>query len=179
MKIETATEIKRDLLDDLAICDAATEGPFHYMRSIHSESAYEVCERNFLDTIVASVIIEEDARLLTEAREGWAHAIRRAIAAEAKWAELIEIVDTNATGGKGEDINDYDIMRNIMGEVDSDATGYIEENAHLRNCTEALSKECEHLRDVLETALSQLEQADSYSGIVNEVIQTLRAEVLE
>lgn len=81
-------EIKRDLLADMAICDAATEGPLHYMRSIHSEFAYEICERNFLDTIVATAIDEKDAAFITEAREGWVHAIRRALAAEAKWDAL-------------------------------------------------------------------------------------------
>jgi hypothetical protein len=30
------------------------------------------------------------------------------------WEQLREIVSTNATGGKGEDINDYDIMLNMM-----------------------------------------------------------------
>lgn len=36
------------------------------------------------------------------------------------WEELKGIVSTNATGGKGEDINDYDIMLNIMGDLESD-----------------------------------------------------------
>jgi hypothetical protein len=48
----------------------------------------------------------------------------RADAAEAReqclkeaWEQLREIVSTNATGGKGEDINDYDIMLNMMDDL--------------------------------------------------------------
>lgn len=33
------------------------------------------------------------------------------------WKQLREIVSTNATGGCGEDINDYDIMLNIMDDL--------------------------------------------------------------
>ncbi|OME55140.1 hypothetical protein [Paenibacillus odorifer] len=33
------------------------------------------------------------------------------------WEQLREIVSTNATGGKGEDINDYDIMLNMMDDL--------------------------------------------------------------
>ncbi|OMD34796.1 hypothetical protein [Paenibacillus odorifer] len=33
------------------------------------------------------------------------------------WQQLREIVSTNATGGRGEDINDYDIMLNIMDDL--------------------------------------------------------------
>lgn len=33
------------------------------------------------------------------------------------WDELKSIVSTNATGGRGDDVNDYDIMLNIMGNI--------------------------------------------------------------
>jgi len=33
------------------------------------------------------------------------------------WEQLREIVSTNATGGKCEDINDYDIMINMMDDL--------------------------------------------------------------
>ncbi|RCX22890.1 hypothetical protein DFP94_101479 [Fontibacillus phaseoli] len=76
------TEITRDLAEDLAICEAAISGPWHLMPSVHSEYQYEVCRSDFLDTIVASAITEDDARFIAEAREGWPHAIRRAVEAE-------------------------------------------------------------------------------------------------
>lgn len=41
----------------------------------------------------------------------WLQEARRYMEA---WEDLREIVSTNATGGRGEDINDYDIMLNIM-----------------------------------------------------------------
>lgn len=36
------------------------------------------------------------------------------------WQELKSVVSTNATGGRGEDINDYDIMLNIMGDLEGE-----------------------------------------------------------
>lgn len=85
---EMTTEIKRDLAADLAICEAAISGPWHSMPSVHSEYPYEVCRSDFLDTIVASAITEDDARFIAAAREGWPHAIRRAIAGEAELERL-------------------------------------------------------------------------------------------
>lgn len=38
------------------------------------------------------------------------------------WAELREIVVTNATGGGGENINDYDIMLNHMDYIESEVS---------------------------------------------------------
>jgi len=50
---------------------------------------------------------------------------------------------------------------------------------HLRNCIGVLAKESDYYRGLLETTLSELEQAESYSSIVDEVIRTLRKEVVE
>jgi alkylated DNA nucleotide flippase Atl1 len=76
------TKNKRDLAADLAICEAATAGPVDYFESIDSEYEYEVCRKDLLDTIIASVITDQDARFIAEAFEGWPVAIRRAMAAE-------------------------------------------------------------------------------------------------
>lgn len=82
------TETKRDLAADLALCDAAITGPVEYFASIDSEYEYDVCRKDFLSTIIASVIDERDARMITEAYAGWPHAIRRAMAAEAEVERL-------------------------------------------------------------------------------------------
>ncbi|MEK4360783.1 hypothetical protein NYE48_27640 [Paenibacillus sp. FSL M7-1455] len=122
------TETKRDLVADLALCEAAITGPVEYFASIDSEYEYEVCRKDFLNTIIASVIDERDARMITEAYTGWPHAILRAMAAEEKWAKLRSIVVTNATGGRGEDINDYDIIRNIMDDIDAEVNDIANED---------------------------------------------------
>lgn len=85
---DLVTEPKRDLLHDLAICEAATVGPVDYFVSIDSEYEYEVCRKDYLDTIIASVITDQDARFIAEAFEGWPEAIRRAMAAEERVSEL-------------------------------------------------------------------------------------------
>jgi hypothetical protein len=45
------------------------------------------------------------------------------------WQELKDIVSTNATGGRGEDINDYDIMLNIIGDLEGEKTDEGHDNA--------------------------------------------------
>lgn len=87
------TENKRDLATDLAICEAA---------AIHRYN------------------LIPNGKFAAKAFDGWPEAIRRAIAAEEKWARLRAIVYTNATGGHGEDINEYDIISNIMDEIAED-----------------------------------------------------------
>lgn len=94
MELETATEIKRDLIADLAICDAATGGKWewhdgkrHDLGSIVSDTEGSVCffgNNTTYYPLEGEEPTEEDITFMTEAREGWAHAIRRAIAAEAE-----------------------------------------------------------------------------------------------
>jgi uncharacterized small protein (DUF1192 family) len=88
-------ETKRDLQADLALCDAATPGPWESMPSIHAEFPFEICCNGFLDPIVASAIDEADARFIAEARTGWPHAIRRALAAEAELQRVVDISRDN------------------------------------------------------------------------------------
>lgn len=121
------TKARRDLDADLALCEAATPGPWirepEFGREIYSESY--LC-----GSVVTAVgddmsyvdITPNNERFILEAREGWPHAIRRAIAAEEKWAKLRSIVVTNATGGNGEDINDYDIVLNVMDEIEAEVS---------------------------------------------------------
>lgn len=115
------TENKRDLAADLVLCEAATPGPWtvkynDFLYDANGELLAELMGDGANDAI------------FTEAREGWPHAIRRAMAAEEKWAKLRSIVVTNATGGRGEDINDYDIIRNIMDDIDAEVNDIANED---------------------------------------------------
>ncbi|WP_342480074.1 hypothetical protein NST07_20705 [Paenibacillus sp. FSL L8-0340] len=70
------------------------------------------CSREYAQE-AADKISKEKGLELFEARQTIARQQRA-------WQELKDIVSTNATGGKGEDINDYDIMLNIMGDLEGD-----------------------------------------------------------
>ncbi|UYZ12185.1 hypothetical protein A6764_00035 [Brevibacillus sp. WF146] len=89
------SETKRDLNVDLAICNAATSGPWA------ADKGYEQSERgNYVysqadGSVVCAeqddtdcVLTDTDARFIAEARTGWPHAIERALAAEKRVAEL-------------------------------------------------------------------------------------------
>jgi len=69
----------RDLEADLAICEAATSGPY-FIRPCE-------CGCNSVTmsiTLTDGRFLPEDARFIAEAREGWPYAIRRALVAEAE-----------------------------------------------------------------------------------------------
>jgi len=116
------TETKRDLQADLALCDAATAGPWRMYGGKFGETNVYYPPYDNHDEVVSDIDADRthDARFIAESREAWPEAIRRAIAAEEKWAKLRSVVITNATGGNGENINDWDIMRNHMDEFDSE-----------------------------------------------------------
>lgn len=78
--------IERDLIADMAVCDAASSG-----FTTHVE-VFTCAHGPYTETQVFTEdyeqITEADETFIIEAREGWAHAIRRALAAEAKWDAL-------------------------------------------------------------------------------------------
>ena len=70
----------RDLEADLAICEAATPGPWECK---YGQTAHHI--RNLeLKVSVALAARGTNAHFITEAREGWPYAIRRAMVAEAE-----------------------------------------------------------------------------------------------
>lgn len=92
---------KRDLLADMAICDAATPGPWIAGRSdiatyVDGEPSKWIYAGDTYVAIASGFQVEPwqqvmaNAKLIAAAREGWPHAIARALAAEAELAELRE-----------------------------------------------------------------------------------------
>lgn len=92
----------RDLHADLAICDAASSAPWTWIGanrvtldvgSIRDGAGWSVCDfgnsARYYPT-QGTEPSDEDIRLITEARQGWPEAIRRAIAAEAENEQLRE-----------------------------------------------------------------------------------------
>lgn len=81
---------KRDLHADLAVCEAATAGPWAVDKGLsvyHGESGGTICDVG--DPYPRGKNRpSENMRFIAEARTGWPHAIERALAAEAENAEL-------------------------------------------------------------------------------------------
>ena len=74
----------RDLQKDLEICNTATQGPWVF-------EEYDVDIWSQADPWrVANVGLHADMEFISEAREGWPHAIERAIQAEAEVERLRE-----------------------------------------------------------------------------------------
>jgi hypothetical protein len=69
----------RDLEVDLAICEAATPGP--WMDHKEHDLWREVRANH---SMIADCLTDSDARFIAEARTGWPYAIRRALEAEAE-----------------------------------------------------------------------------------------------
>ena len=92
---EYYAEQRRDLAEDLAICEAATPGPWKVADT--TEWTYVLDED---DDIVGACERAVDADFTAEAREGWPAAIRRAQAAEAEVERLErrikELTESNA-----------------------------------------------------------------------------------
>ncbi|MDN9012408.1 hypothetical protein [Brevibacillus laterosporus] len=78
----------RDLNRDLEICYTATEGPWG---ASHDEWPGNANLRHWVsihEDGLACAVSYEDARFIAEARDGWPHAIERALEAERRVAEL-------------------------------------------------------------------------------------------
>ncbi|MFD1270623.1 hypothetical protein ACFQ3Y_24745 [Paenibacillus motobuensis] len=142
--------MKRNLHADLAICEAATPGPLSADADEWPGNENLRYWVNTHEDGIGCFLAYEDAKFFAEAREGWPEAMRIAIAAEAEnkrlrtelkveslraaewegaaigcvemWRKLREVVLTNATGGGGENINDYDIMLNVMDDIESEVS---------------------------------------------------------
>jgi hypothetical protein len=78
------SEIKRDLRADLAICNAATPGPW-------IDNGNEIVTESNRFVGIAGALTDEDNQFIAEARTGWPHAIERALAAEAEVERLRRI----------------------------------------------------------------------------------------
>ena len=75
----------RDLQKDLEICNRATPGPWNGEENTGVEPVFETgC-----GCCTESTLSKEDAEFIAEAREGWPHAIERAIKAEAEVERLL------------------------------------------------------------------------------------------
>ncbi|WP_427050440.1 hypothetical protein [Paenibacillus sp. TC-CSREp1] len=92
--------MKRDLHADLALCVAATSGPWFSVENAYTWQLFgglygnlQLVKAPKRGTNYAEYWPgEDDARFIAESREGWPEAIRRAIAAEAEVVQIREIL---------------------------------------------------------------------------------------
>ncbi|QDX93586.1 hypothetical protein EEL30_15550 [Brevibacillus laterosporus] len=85
--------MERNLHEDLEICNTATEGAWNADRV---EWPGNENLRHWVMTHedgLACAVSYEDARFIAEARDGWPHAIERALSAEADVERLRKIID--------------------------------------------------------------------------------------
>jgi chromosome segregation ATPase len=81
---------KRDLLRDLEIAKKATPGPWYDYGRYGDENpcGHEVTIKGDIHHVIAEEVSANNARFITEAREGWPEAIERALKAEAEVESL-------------------------------------------------------------------------------------------
>ncbi|TPG77710.1 hypothetical protein EEL32_22540 [Brevibacillus laterosporus] len=82
---------KRNLHDDLAICNEALSGPWEYDLEI------EVIRCATGARVAQPLTDESEIRFIAEARDGWPHAIERALSSEAEVERLRRIIDRTHT----------------------------------------------------------------------------------
>jgi len=97
----TPEDLARDLDADLALCDAATDGPWRYPMpggssvehigvwrgGVRPASKYRTVATTRL-AFKSSAQCKADGEMIAEARTGWPAAVRRALAAEAEVLRL-------------------------------------------------------------------------------------------
>ena len=147
----------RDLKADLELCNKATPGPWyagvtdderfmnlHYVTT-EPRSYRHDGERAFVeglirrDKVVAITLLQtprfvdcwqfgENTRFIAEAREGWPHAIERALKAEALAQKLLDVL--------GRVIPSY-----LVGRLETDLDSVLEANGLLKKAKEMLGDE--------------------------------------
>ena len=80
---------KRDLLADLKVCDRATPGPW---RCEWNPDCSEIYAPGVDKPIILVGHDPHDADFIVQAREGWPHAIERALKAEALAQKLLDVL---------------------------------------------------------------------------------------
>ena len=109
---------KRDLKADLELCDKATPGP--WLLENNHEHPFTILDFEYAD-VMATYCTNSDAEFIIQAREGWPHAIARAMKAEALAWELVGVIDElrrqiNECGLDGEMWDVYQKAKEVLGD---------------------------------------------------------------
>lgn len=85
----------RNLHADLALCEAATPGPWR-MHNAGLDRGHTYASFDGVLGLIAEDSRIEDAEFIAQAREGWPEAIRRAIEAEAEVERLSAFIESES-----------------------------------------------------------------------------------
>mgnify|MGYP000888378699 CR=1 FL=1 len=117
---------KRDLKADLELCKNATQGPWEICLGsgvnlcttvIAADGKYMICDCLpdwFLDEGAAPENHVPNLQFIAEAREGWPHAIERAVKAETLVRELVDGLQALFDGNPHDD---YEGWKNMWGKA--------------------------------------------------------------
>lgn len=91
-------EYKRNLHADLALCEAATPGPWLMYGGKFGETNVYYPPYDNHDEVVSDIDADRryDAKFIAESRQGWPESIRRAIAAEAEVERLTAFIESES-----------------------------------------------------------------------------------
>lgn len=117
--------MKRDLKADLKLCNKATQGPW---RHEWTPDCSEIYAPGVDKPIVLVGHDPHDAEFIVQAREGWPHAIERAIEAEALARELVDMLE-KAT------------LRYLGGRLEVDLSAFLSAKRLLERAKEVLGDE--------------------------------------
>jgi hypothetical protein len=111
--------MKRDLKADLELCNKATPGSWVF-NGISVLGAHGL--------LIARTPNDADAEFIAQAREGWPHAIERALKAEALARKLLDVLGRV-------------IPRYLVGRLELDLDSVLEANGLLKKAKEVLGDE--------------------------------------
>ena len=124
---------KRDLLADLKFCDRATQGPWRHEWNPDYSEVYAPGVDN---PIILVGHDPYDADFIVQAREGWPHAIERALKAEALARKLLDVLGRV-------------IPRYLVGRLELDLDSVLEANGLLKRAEGVLGKERIDVRETV------------------------------
>ncbi len=116
---------KRDLKADLKFCNRATQGPW---RHEWNPNYSEVYAPGVDKPIILVGHDPHDAEFIVQAREGWPHAIERALKAEALAQKLLDVLGRV-------------IPNHLVGRLEVDLDSVLEANGLLKKAKEAVNDE--------------------------------------
>ena len=117
---------KRDLKADLELCNRASGES--WKQASDTGYPYIIMDETF-ENVMAVYCTGDDAQFIAQAREGWPHAIERAIEAEAKLEKAKGLIQRWFDG----EISAFDVMDSMIIDLEFDIDGIPDEALEYHN----------------------------------------------
>ena len=117
---------KRDLKADLELCNRASGES--WKQASDTGYPYTIMDETF-ENVMAVYCTGDDAQFISQAREGWPHAIERAIEAEAKLEKAKGLIQRWFDG----EISAFDVMDSMIIDLEFDIDGIPDEALEYHN----------------------------------------------